>query len=34
MPSARVNAVQPFYVMDILARARELQAQGRDIIHM
>ena len=34
MPSSRVNAIQPFYVMDILARARELQAQGRDIIHM
>ncbi|MDX1344701.1 MAG: pyridoxal phosphate-dependent aminotransferase [Sedimenticolaceae bacterium] len=34
MPSSRVNAVQPFHVMDILARARELQAQGRDIIHM
>jgi len=34
MPSSRVDAIQPFYVMDILARARELQAQGRDIIHM
>lgn len=34
MPSSRVKAIQPFYVMDILARARELQAQGRDIIHM
>ena len=34
MPSSRVNAIQPFYVMDNLARARELQAQGRDIIHM
>jgi aspartate/methionine/tyrosine aminotransferase len=34
MPSKRVNAIQPFYVMDILARARELQATGRDIIHM
>ena len=34
MPSSRVKAVKPFYVMDILARARELQAQGRDIIHM
>ena len=34
MPSSRVNAIQPFYVMDILARARELEAQGRDIIHM
>ena len=34
MPSSRVNAIQPFYVMEILARARELQAQGRDIIHM
>ena len=34
MPSSRVESIQPFYVMDILARARELQAQGRDIIHM
>ena len=34
MASSRVKSIQPFYVMDILARARELQAQGRDIIHM
>jgi aspartate/methionine/tyrosine aminotransferase len=34
MPSKRVDAIQPFYVMDILARARALEAQGRDIIHM
>ena len=26
--------IQPFYVMDLLARARELEAQGRDIVHM
>jgi aspartate/methionine/tyrosine aminotransferase len=34
MPSKRVDAIQPFYVMDILARARALEAQGRDIVHM
>ena len=34
MPSKRVDAIQPFFVMDILARARALEAQGRDIIHM
>jgi len=32
--SARLESVQPFRVMEILARARELEAQGRSIIHM
>ncbi len=27
-------AIQPFRVMALLARARELEAQGRDIVHM
>ena len=27
-------AIEPFRVMDILARARELEAQGRSIVHM
>jgi aspartate/methionine/tyrosine aminotransferase len=26
--------IEPFHVMDILARARALEAQGRDIVHM
>ena len=30
----RMAAIQPFYVMALLARARELEAQGRDIVHM
>lgn len=30
----RVEEIQPFYVMEILARGRELEAQGRDIVHM
>ena len=30
----RMQVIQPFFVMDLLARARELEAQGRDIIHM
>jgi aspartate/methionine/tyrosine aminotransferase len=30
----RMSDIQPFHVMAILARARELEAQGRSIIHM
>lgn len=30
----RMKDIQPFHVMDILARARALEAQGRSIIHM
>lgn len=30
----RMDRIQPFYVMDLLARARELEAKGRSIIHM
>jgi len=30
----RMMHIQPFYVMDLLARARDLEAQGRSIIHM
>ena len=33
-PASRMADIQPFYVMDILARAKELEAQGRSIIHM
>ncbi|ENO90576.1 pyridoxal phosphate-dependent aminotransferase [Thauera linaloolentis] len=32
--STRLNDIQPFHVMELLRRARELEAQGRDIIHM
>ncbi len=30
----RLDRIQPFHVMRLLHRARELEAQGRDIIHM
>jgi aspartate/methionine/tyrosine aminotransferase len=32
--SHRAAAISPFHVMDILAQAKALQAQGHDIIHM
>ena len=30
----RIERIQPFHVMDLLARARQLEAAGRDIVHM
>lgn len=30
----RIQQISPFYVMELLQRAKELEAQGRDIIHM
>lgn len=30
----RMAHIEPFHVMDLLARARELEAQGRSIVHM
>ncbi len=30
----RMMHIRPFYVMDLLARARALEAQGRSVIHM
>lgn len=30
----RMADIQPFHVMDLLAQARALEAQGRDIVHM
>lgn len=30
----RMDGIAPFHVMKLLARARELEAQGRDIVHM
>lgn len=32
--SGRMNKIQPFYVMELLARARQLEAGGRSIVHM
>ncbi len=32
--SRRAQGIAPFHVMDILARAKALEAQGRDIIHL
>jgi aspartate/methionine/tyrosine aminotransferase len=32
--AARVDEIEPFRVVEILARARELTAAGRDIVHM
>ena len=34
MTARRALEIEPFRVMAILARARELEAQGRDIVHM
>jgi aspartate/methionine/tyrosine aminotransferase len=30
----RINRINPFYVMELLARARELERQGRHVVHM
>jgi aspartate/methionine/tyrosine aminotransferase len=30
----RIKEIQPFHVMALLARAKELEAQGKDIVHM
>ncbi|MCW8854577.1 MAG: pyridoxal phosphate-dependent aminotransferase, partial [Gammaproteobacteria bacterium] len=30
----RMNDIRPFYVMDLLARAKQLEATGRSIIHL
>lgn len=32
--SARSQAIEPFHVMALLERANQLQAQGRDVIHL
>lgn len=34
MPSQRSRNIPPFQVMSILARAKALEAQGRDVIHL
>ncbi len=33
-PASRLQKIAPFHVMELLARAQALAAQGRDIIHM
>jgi aspartate/methionine/tyrosine aminotransferase len=33
-PASRLQKIAPFHVMELLARAKTLEAQGRDIIHM
>lgn len=32
--ASRMHHIRPFYVMELLARARELETRGRSIIHM
>lgn len=32
--SRRAQEIRPFFVMDILARARAMESEGRDVIHM
>ena len=32
--ASRLRGIQPFHVMALLARAKELEAQGRSIVHM
>lgn len=32
--ATRLSKIEPFHVMDIMARARAMEAQGRSIIHM
>lgn len=33
-PAARLADISPFHVVELLTRARQLEAEGRDIIHM
>ena len=33
MPSELVEQLSPFYVMEVLERAKKLEAEGRDIVH-
>ncbi len=33
-PAARLADIEPFHVVELLTRARQLEAEGRDIIHM
>ncbi|UCV14555.1 pyridoxal phosphate-dependent aminotransferase [Quatrionicoccus australiensis] len=33
-PAARLAEIEPFHVVELLTRARQFEAEGRDIIHM
>ncbi len=33
-PASRLSGIAPFHVMELLGRAKALEAEGRDIIHM
>ena len=33
-PADRLADIAPFHVVELLTRARQLEAEGRDIIHM
>lgn len=33
-PAGRLAEIEPFHVVELLTRARQLEAEGRDIIHM
>ncbi|MGZ8183872.1 MAG: pyridoxal phosphate-dependent aminotransferase [Methylobacter sp.] len=33
-PATRIQGISPFYVMELLRRAKQLEAQGKDVIHM
>ncbi|MGE5945725.1 MAG: aminotransferase, partial [Betaproteobacteria bacterium] len=33
-PAARLADIEPFHVVELFTRARQLEAEGRDIIHM
>ncbi|MBX9848230.1 MAG: pyridoxal phosphate-dependent aminotransferase [Rhodocyclaceae bacterium] len=33
-PARRMQHISPFHVMELVARAKELEQQGRDIVHM
>jgi len=32
--ATRMSGIRPFYVMDLLAQAKQLEAQGHDVIHL
>ncbi len=34
MISSRAREIKPFIVMDVMARAEELEKQGEDVIHL
>ena len=33
-PASRLAGIEPFHVMELLARAKALESEGRDVIHM